>query len=270
MKERKQPQRQGTGLAALAAPRVCEIALAKKLRVDIGAPETSVKCMPELSSSRNLSAEQGRIRGFIFVYWFRVYVVCVLLFFFQHLIFFSSAARDSPPPRAQGAGRYSPGHPRGTWGTGAAAAASGARLQLPAAHPFSSPSAARAAEQSWADRVGVVPGVAESPAEPPAQTGALGSSSAVLCAWPPTCPEAPGCLRACVPCPGRWPLPASATHCPSLPEFTGLSPACWQICPTRDSEGERSRDHFPRQHSGAVSLTRRGSSHNVFIMTFCK
>ena len=37
-----------------------------------------------------------------------------------------------------------------------------------------------------------------------------------------------------------------------------------------DREGERSRAHFPRQHSGAVFLTRRGSSHKVFIMTFCK
>ena len=51
-----------------------------------------------------------------------------------------------PARRAQAATALATLGERG--GTGAAAAASGARLQLPAAHPFSSPSAARAVGQS--------------------------------------------------------------------------------------------------------------------------
>ncbi|XP_032330608.1 basic proline-rich protein-like [Camelus ferus] len=110
------------------------------------------------------------------------------------------AKRDSPPPRhAQGAGRDSPGLPRGVRGTRAAEAAAGAQLGSPPPIGFlASPRQGQPgrAEQteSESDPVGCEP-----PGEPPAPAGAPSSSSAALCAWLPTCPEPLPPPPACVP-----------------------------------------------------------------------
>lgn len=74
--------------------------------------------------------------------------VCVAIFLSAPDFFFpvQRAIPHHPARRAQAATALATLGERG--GTGAAAAASGARPQLPAAHPFSSPSAARAVGQS--------------------------------------------------------------------------------------------------------------------------
>lgn len=86
--------------------------------------------------------------------------------------------------------------------------------------------------------------MAESRPRSPLPRPARSAAPPLRCApGSPPAPRPPGPLRACVPCLGRWPLAASATHCPSRPEPARSEP-CVLADLSHPGQGERSRAHF--------------------------